>query len=232
MSGRNRTVFDPRVSTPTRIVISGRDPLPPRNTIQHTRVSGHQQSTARRNQPHNTRYDRSLTQKEVCRCANPSRHGDAYTIVGSLEQYDGIPRRDRSGTRMTWEEEMHRSLDVLGKDRATKDEIKTSWSRVYDDTTFRALELQHREILSYPTIGQVPHDAIWHGAFNPGRCSVGLRPEHPDDMWVGAQGMYRPGPTVSAQGTRLEGRHTVFSGRAWSNGHRMNSSSRGNRSGR
>ena len=132
---------------------------------------------------------------------------------------------------------MHRRLDVLGKDYANLDEIDSPqiWAQIYDAETTRALQQAYNnarwleEAGAYVTRG-IGHDAIWHGRVNPKGCYIFPPPETPDLVVVGAHGGYRPGPTASAQGTRLQGRATTM-GLTWgaSQIDRRGASSRGGR---
>jgi hypothetical protein len=139
MYGRNGSDYDrvryqrTRVAVPNRHVASRSQAQP-------------QQSGNRRHLPHYTGYDQSLTVVYICRCANPVRHGDAWSKTNDpAERYDGIPRRDTTGTRITWEEIMHRSLDILGKDYANTRELKDTNRQVYHPDTVRELERQRRK---------------------------------------------------------------------------------------
>ncbi|KAH7082730.1 hypothetical protein BKA63DRAFT_137029 [Paraphoma chrysanthemicola] len=119
---------------------------------------------------------------------------------------------------MSWDEEIHRKLDILGKDNATKEELDTTSDRVYHPDTLRAHNARGRNqdwaLARGLTIKGLPHDVMWHGWHNPLNIYVLPPPETPDLAVISAQGGYRPGPTASAQGTRLQGRPTTL-GLTW-----------------
>jgi hypothetical protein len=190
-----------------------------RDQSQPTRLTQQQEPIASgRRQPHATSYDRFIARLFVCRCASPMSHGDAYTEIASRERYDGIPRRDTTGRRMTWEEEMHRLLDAVGKDYASRDELPHIYTQVYQADTARMLHQKDRNFqwALERGVGKrfIPHDVIWHGSVNPTGCRIGPRPEQEGEVFVSANGGYRPGPSASAQGTRLQGRCTTL-GYTW-----------------
>jgi hypothetical protein len=187
--------------------------------LHPTIITTQRQSTAPvRHQPHYTGYDRSVEIYYLCRCANPSSHGDAYSEIASSERYDGIPRLDLAGRRMTCEEEEHRLLDAVGKDRANREELESVRSQVYHPDTARALDNKDCNVewalaRGYTRRG-LAHDAVWHGRVNPKGCDVCPDPASEGAAFVGANGAYRPGPTASTQGTRLQGRSTTL-GYSW-----------------
>jgi hypothetical protein len=217
MNERNGSENDRAGYQGTSIAIPAH-PASHRSQVQPTRTAQPPQSASRRNQPHLTGYDRELHTCFTCRCGNPTKHGDAWTPVRGKECYDGIPRRDTTGTRITWEEEMHRALDILGKDYASANEMESTIRQVYNADTARAMEkiIRNGEWAQRRGLCRtgLPHDAIWHGRTNPKGCDVLLPPEHPDAVFIGATGGYRPGPSASAQGTRLQGRSTTL-GQSW-----------------
>jgi hypothetical protein len=235
MYGRDRTPYYPGTYQHTRHTAPGRDAPPPGREIQPTRVVQQQQPSPMRNQPHNVGYNQAVDNLGVCRCAHPASHNGAFTPIRNHQAYDGISRRDRNGTRINWEEEAHKSLDALGKDRATEEEIRSVWAQVYDAETVRALEAKHHNMIWSRRRGisrkGIPHDVTWHGRRNPLICRILRAPEDPHAVFVGPQGGYRPGPTASATGTRLEGRATML-GHTWgaSQLDRSEPSSRGGRS--
>jgi hypothetical protein len=192
---------------PTRVAVP--------NSLQPTMVADQQR---RRYQPHITGYERSLTDYAVCRCATPNSHNDAYTPIATSERYDGIPRLSLSNTPLSWEEETHRKLDVLGRDRATLAEMETTWSRVYNAETTRLLEQQRRNgrwaLERGLVVAGVPHDAIWHGSVNPKGCAVSPPPLSQGAVFVGAQGMWRPTGVPASQGQAARGRPTTM-GLSW-----------------
>mgnify|MGYP003624090428 FL=1 len=186
-----------------------------RNPVQHTVVAQQpQRSTAVRNQPHITDYEPYRYNSRVCRCACPIRHGDAWTPRSSGERYDGIARRGLRGQRLTWEDAMHRILDALGKDSAYSDEQERVWPQVFNEETVRLLQQTNlngdwslqRGLCRFG----VDHDAIWHGRVNPKRVEILPPPETPGLVMIGPHGGYRPGPTESVNGTRLQGRPTTL----------------------
>jgi hypothetical protein len=190
-----------------------------RPQLHPTIITTQQRSAALvRHQPHYTGYDRSLESYHVCRCANPRSHGDAYSHPASGERSDGIPRRDLTGRRMTGEEEDHRLLDALGKDYASRAELYSVRGQIYHPDTLRALNSKRRNAdwarARGLTVRVLPHDAIWHGRVNPKGCRIDTDPASEGACYVGANGAYRPGPTASAQGTRLQGRSTTL-GLSW-----------------
>jgi hypothetical protein len=218
MYGRNISERDPASYQGTRVAVLDRN-ASYRNQVLPTRAALPQQSTGPRHLPHVTGYDRQLSISFLCRCANPTRHGDAWSPGRSTgECYSGIPPRDTTGTRLTWEEGMHRSFDILGKDYARDEEVESTEKHIFSSETLRLLEKQaqnskwaHERGLAQRFI---PHDAIWYGRTNPKGCYIGPAPEDPDAVFIGAHGGYRPGPTASAQGTRLQGRSTTL-GHTW-----------------
>jgi hypothetical protein len=212
MYGRNGSDYDRVIYRGTRVAV-------PNRHVSSRSQAQPQQSGNSRHLPHYTGYDRSLTVTYVCRCAKPVRHGDAWSRTNEpSERYDGIPRRDTTGTRITWEEANHRGLDILGKDYANTEELDDTIRQVYHSDTIRELERQRQKEdwarerdLAIPGI---PFDAIWHGRTNPKGCMILPPPETPGSVFIGAHGGYRPGPTASAQGTRLQGRATTL-GHSW-----------------
>jgi hypothetical protein len=218
MYGRNTSERNPASYQGTRIAVPDRN-ASYRNQVPPTRAAQPEQSTRTRHLPHFTGYDQTLEESGfVCRCGNPTRHGDAWSPTRGGECYDGIPRRDITGARITWDEKTHRTLDVIGRDYAVDEEIQMAERQVYDADTLRGLDKVERNGKWAKERGLVrmfiPHDAIWHGQTNPKGCRIGLAPEDPNAVSIGAHGGYRPGPTASAQGTRLQGRSTTL-GHTW-----------------
>ncbi|KAF2024311.1 hypothetical protein EK21DRAFT_79009 [Setomelanomma holmii] len=214
MSRRNFLSYSPSDYYPTRHVAPGRTGHSS-DQMQHTHVAREQQQW---NQPHYTGYNRFLEHAILCRCANPVGHGDAFSNVSTSESYTGMPSRDLNAIKMSWDEEMHRLLDALEKDYATREEVRSVWSQVYHPDTVRALWQKHRNgewaMARGITVRGVPHNVIWHGRVNPQNVGVMPLPETPGLVTIGPQGGYRPGPTASAQGTRLQGRPTTL-GHTW-----------------
>jgi hypothetical protein len=211
--------YGTRTAVPPRNPAYNNQVLPTRVVQQHQQQQPERQPAANRNQPHFTGYDRLMHKTWVCRCASPNRHGDAYTPCKSSECYGGIPRRDLAGVRMSWEEHIHRQLDVLGKEHASHEEIRSTEAQVFHADTAQALEQLERNYQwalqrGIPIPWGIPHDAIWHRWVNPKHVIVIPPPETPGVVFLGPQGGYRPGPTASAQGTRLRGRATTL-GMSW-----------------
>jgi hypothetical protein len=210
-TGGGNNYHGTRVAVPSRNAIYS-------NQVLLTRVGQQAQPGTTRNLTHRTGYNCDVEGGILCRCANPNSHGDAFTDPESGERYDGIACRDTTGKRMTPEEEAHRALDLLGKDHANREELRSIESQLYDAATLQAKQQQHRNTEWAKARGLtrsgVPHDVIWHGRINPKRCLVMPAPETPGAVFIGPQGGYRPGPTASAQGTRLQGRATTL-GYSW-----------------
>jgi hypothetical protein len=119
---------------------------------------------------------------------------------------------------MTWEVAAHRILNALGKDSAYSDEQERVWPQVFNKETVRLLQREKwngdwslRRGLCRMGID---HDAIWHGQVNPKRIEILPPPETPGLVMIGPHGGYRPGPTESVNGTRLQGRPTTL-GLTW-----------------
>jgi hypothetical protein len=197
------------VSTTAPDIKKNRIALPNRNASSASQTQP-QQSGNRRNHPHSTGYNRSLEVNFVCRCPNHARHGDAWSPrATSGESYDGIPRRDTTDTRITWEESTHRALDILGKDYASMEEIADATRQIFDADTTRKLGRKERNAkwaMERGLVGAsgIDHDAIWVGRINPKGCMILSAPDDPDVVFIGSDGGYRPGPTASAQGTRIQ----------------------------
>ncbi|KAH7093562.1 hypothetical protein FB567DRAFT_176170 [Paraphoma chrysanthemicola] len=193
---------------------------PPRNPVQPTIVAqqGQQRSKPVRHQPHITGYNRRLEGRKVCRCTHPASHGDAFSHTSSLEQYVGYPVLGLDGQRMSWDEEMHRKLDALGKDYATEEELETTSDRVYHPDTLRADSARGRNnnwaLARGLTIKGLPHDVVWHGRRNPLNVLIHPPPETPNLAVISNHGGYMPGPTAFAQGTRLPSLQTTL-GLTW-----------------
>jgi hypothetical protein len=108
----------------------------PRQTV----VPPQQRISQRQTQCHFTGYTRELQDLKVCRCANPASHGDAYSYASNDQQWNGMRLLDLQGQELDRQEEMHRRLDVLGKDFATRPELHTTNSHVLHPDSVRALE--------------------------------------------------------------------------------------------
>jgi hypothetical protein len=217
MYERNTSERDSTIHQGTRVAVPYRH-ASSRSQVPPTKAAQPQEAPDTRHLPHFTGYHRILYTVFLCRCRHPARHGDAWSPRRGGECYDGIPRRDTTSTRITWEEKTHRIFDILGKDFAGKEELEMAERQVYHADTLRALDQQDRNSNWAEARGLakrfIPHDAIWHGQSNPKGCRIGCAPEDPNAVFVGANGGYRPGPTASAQGTRLQGRSTTL-GHTW-----------------
>jgi hypothetical protein len=123
-----------------------------------------------RNQPHCTRYNRSGSIADICRCADPASHGDAFTKRRHVEDLLGRPVLDINSQPLPWEEAQHRVLDALGKDRATVEERHAVLDQVYAPETV-ALIRRHDRLSASPEGSRLQYwvesDIIWHGRVNP-----------------------------------------------------------------
>jgi hypothetical protein len=160
MYGRNESENDRAKYQGTRIA------LPNRNASSASQTQP-QQSGNRMNRPHFTGYDRSLEVNLVCGCPNPARHGNAWSPrATSGESYDGIPRRDTTDTRLTWEEYTHRALNILEKDHASMEEIAGATRQIFNADTTRRLGRKGRNAkwaMERGLVGAsgIDRDAIW-----------------------------------------------------------------------
>lgn len=195
---------------PTRVAVP--------NSVQPTLIAGERQIATGRNQPHITIYTMFHTTYDVCRCSNPRSHGDAYSVSMSSERYEGIPRLSLNNNRLSWEEQMHRSLDSLNRDRASRAEIRSVWHLVFYAETVQQLQQKERNCEWSERRGTlrhgVPHDAICHtrGMRNPRRCIVLPKPGAERRMgvtFIGVQGGWR-----LVEDRPEEGRPTM-AGRTW-----------------
>jgi hypothetical protein len=117
---------------------------------------------------------------------------------------------DLQSQELDWQEEMHRRLDVLGKDFATGPELHTTNSQVLHPDSVRALENQGQTLRRMRNGAGVknviPHDAIWYGPVNPKGCLVAPRPEQCHGMYfAGANGGWDPVTGRSIRGTPWRG---------------------------
>jgi hypothetical protein len=123
----------------------------------------------RTTQPHLTEYNRSGSIESVCRCANPTSHGDAFTRRDWIYSRHGRPTLSVTGEPLGWEESMHRLLDAAGKDKITKPERMALLHRVFDHNTAEDM-LRHWRLATYAehrVTFELEDNVIWHGRVNP-----------------------------------------------------------------
>jgi len=198
---------------PTRVAV------PERNTMYNnqalpTRVAQQTPPETERHVPHYTGYDPAVENGVICRCANPARHGDAFSSPETGAQYDGIVRLDQQGNRISTDEALHRGLDILRKDSGTREELNSVKALVLHPETVKQLDKKKRHTEWAKTqphvrvINGIPFHAVWYGPRNPKRCFILPPPDSPDLVIIGPEGGYRPGASASAQGSGVQGRAT------------------------
>ncbi|KAH5279349.1 hypothetical protein HBI23_049730 [Parastagonospora nodorum] len=226
-----RRQFQPRVAgaaghVPTRVAVPERNALY-NNQALLTRVAQQPPPETERHVPHYTGYDPAVENGVICRCANPVRHGDAFSTPTTSELYDGLVRRDQQGNRMTMDEAHHRRLDVLGKDSATREEFESVNVFVFHTETVKQLDKQNRyhewadKQPNLTVSNGIPFDAIWYGRKNPKGCYVLPPPETSNLVMIGPDGDYRPGARASAEGPRVQRRDFHIMAPLKSAGYRM-----------
>ncbi|KAH3982413.1 hypothetical protein HBH98_011770 [Parastagonospora nodorum] len=226
-----RRQFQPRVAgaaghVPTRVAVPERNALY-NNQALLTRVAQQPPPETERHVPHYTGYDPAVENGVICRCANPVRHGDAFSTPTTSELYDGLVRRDQQGNRMTMDEAHHRRLDVLGKDSATREELESVNVFVFHTETVKQLDKQNRyhewadKQPNLTVSNGIPFDAIWYGRKNTKGCYVLPPPETSNLVMIGPDGDYRPGARASAEGPRVQRRDFHIMAPLKSAGYRM-----------
>jgi hypothetical protein len=138
-----------------------------RKTSSNPPARMYETNKSRRNNPHMTGYTLNGYKATLCRCANPESHGDAFTPHRSYPT-----ARDVNGRRIpTWIEAVHRILDTIGKDSATRDEELAVFHLVHGVEKADIARFKHRQVAAY--VEQegdqyyLEDTVTWYGNVNP-----------------------------------------------------------------
>lgn len=197
-------------------------------------VPQQQVGNRRQTRVHYTNYDRDLIDSQICRCATPENHGDAYSYpdVNNHAQYDGIRILDLQGREIQNDEYFQRCLDILRKDFVNSgSQTKAVRAQVLHPDTIQVLHDQRETLRRAEKGGQVrdasgavlkgvekaglPHDVIWYGPVNPKDCRILPPPEQCEGTFIGASRGWNPVTGRAVNGPPMTGREAYWGQRGY-----------------